>query len=180
MKSFCLKLLRVLMLLLVLLAGGLLWVFYDWTLTPFWIPLGVAVAAVLLTLPLYGRWCWLTTTDHRVLNALCHTVCVSLFVGSLFLFVNYHLADPSSSREVTVIVLKKQIKEYKKSRRVGRRHYIPDGVRREYYLHVSFPDGKTETLHVSRATYNKAREGKPRQLLLQTGCFGLPVIKKGI
>ncbi len=54
------------------------------------------------------------------------------------------------------------------------------GVRKEYYLKVAFEDGAIETLHVSTATYNKARKDKPKVLTLQKGAFGLPVITKGL
>ena len=43
-----------------------------------------------------------------------------------------------------------------------------------------FQEGEIETLHVSTATYNKARKGKPKVLTLQKGGFGLPVITKGL
>ena len=82
--------------------------------------------------------------------------------------------------EVTVTVLEKLIKEHEKRRKVGKHRYVSDGVRKEYYLKVAFEDGAIETLHVSTATYNKARKDKPKVLTLQKGAFGLPVITKGL
>ena len=93
---------------------------------------------------------------------------------------NYCLADPASTQEEKVIVQKKYQKTYKKTRRVGRRHYVSDGVRKEYYLQVAFENGTVETLHVSLSTYNKTRTGKTKTLTLQKGFFGLPVITKGL
>ena len=90
------------------------------------------------------------------------------------------MAAPASTKEVTVTVLEKLIKEHEKRRKVGKHRYVSDGVRKEYYLKVAFEDGAIETLHVSTATYNKARKGKPKVLTLQKGGFGLPVITKGL
>ena len=72
------------------------------------------------------------------------------------------MAAPASTKEVTVTVLEKLIKEHEKRRKVGKHRYVSDGVRKEYYLKVAFEDGAIETLHVSTATYNKARKGKPK------------------
>lgn len=103
--------------------------------------------------------------------------CHQLFA---FLVGNYRMAAPASTKEVTVTVLEKLIKEHEKRRKVGKHRYVSDGVRKEYYLKVAFEDGAIETLHVSTATYNKARKGKPKVLTLQKGGFGLPVITKGL
>ena len=81
------------------------------------------------------------------------------------------MAAPASTKEVTVTVLEKLIKEHEKRRKVGKHRYVSDGVRKEYYLKVAFEDGAIETLHVSTATYNKARKGKPKVLTLQKGGF---------
>ena len=101
-------------------------------------------------------------------------------VVRFFLVGNYQMAAPASTKEVTVTVLEKLIKEHEKRRKVGKHRYVSDGVRKEYYLKVAFEDGAIETLHVSTATYNKARKGKPKVLTLQKGAFGLPVITKGL
>lgn len=100
----------------------------------------------------------------------------------LFAFSGRELSDGGScfDKEVTVTVLEKLIKEHEKRRKVGKHRYVSDGVRKEYYLKVAFEDGAIETLHVSTATYNKARKGKPKVLTLQKGGFGLPVITKGL
>ena len=91
------------------------------------------------------------------------------------------MAAPASTKEVTVTVLEKLIKEHEKRRKVGKHRYVSDGVRKEYYLKVAFEDGAIETLHVSTATYNKStKKAKPKVLTLQKGAFGLPVITKGL
>ena len=187
-------LLFVLCLLLVLFLWGFLFVFVlvvlfsvamgyvisEKTLAAWWIPVGVALAAGMLTLPLYRKWIWLTTMENRIVNVLCHLVCVGSVCYVLFLAGNYLSADAASEHEVTVTVLDKRMEQHEKRRRVGKHRYVSDGMRYEYYLEVAFDNGKVETLHVSRAVYRKARKGKPKVLSLIRGGFGLPVIKKGI
>ena len=116
--------------------------------------------------------------EQKAVNILCHVVCVGVISCSLFLVGNYQMAAPASTKEVTVTVLEKLIKEHEKRRKVGKHRYVSDGVRKEYYLKVAFEDGAIETLHVS--TDNRARKGKPKVLTLQKGAFGLPVITKGL
>lgn len=180
MKAMFVKVLRFLIIALAFLLAGIGCVVYERTLAPVWIPLGIGLTAVIITFPLYRRWRWLTTVEHKGVNALCHLICVGIFGSSLFLWGNCRFAHPASTKEVKVTVLEKLIKKREKRRRVGRHRYVRDGVREEYYLKVAFDNGAIKTLHVSIATYNKARKGKPKTLTLQQGCFGLPVITKGL
>ena len=153
MKELFIKILRFLMFVLVVALGCIGYNIYEDTLAAVWIPVGVGLVVAVVTLPLYKKWIWLTTMEQKAVNILCH---------------------------VTVTVLEKLIKEHEKRRKVGKHRYVSDGVRKEYYLKVAFEDGAIETLHVSTATYNKARKGKPKVLTLQKGGFGLPVITKGL
>ena len=174
------KILRIFVVLVVLFSGAMGYVISEKTLAVWWIPVGVALAAGMLTLPLYRKWIWLTTMENRIVNVLCHLVCVGSVCYVLFLAGNYLSADAASEHEVTVTVLDKRMEQHEKRRRVGKHRYVSDGMRYEYYLEVAFDNGKVETLHVSRAVYRKARKGKPKVLSLIRGGFGLPVIKKGI
>lgn len=180
MKSVFIKVLRVLMLFIVIISCAVGYVVYEDTLASWWIPVGVALVIAILTLPLYKKWTWLTAGSDKTLNLLCHVACVGAVSYALFLVGNYCLADPASTQDEKVIVQKKLQKTYKKTRRVGKRRYVSDGVRKEYYLQVAFENGTVETLHVSLSTYNKTRQGKTKTLTLQKGFFGLPVITKGL
>ena len=180
MKSVFIKVLRALMLFIVILSWAVGYIVYEDTLADWWIPVGVALMIVALTIPLYKKWAWLTAGEDKILNLLSHVICVGAVSYALFLVGNYCLADPASTQEEEVIVQKKYQKTHKKTRRVGRRHYVSDGVRKEYYLQVAFENGTVETLRVSLSTYNKTRTGKTKTLTLQKGFFGLPVITKGL
>lgn len=180
MKNIFIKILRVLMVFVLLISWGIGYAINEDTLTEWWIPVGVALMIAIVTFPFYKKWAWLTAGDNKTLNLLCHLICVGTISYALFLTGNYCLADPASTQEEKVIVQKKYQKTHKKTRRVGRRHYVSDGVRKEYYLQVAFENGTVETLHVSLSTYNKTRVGKTKTLTLQKGFFGLPVITKGL
>ena len=173
------KILRIFVVLAVLFSGTMGYVISEKTLAAWWIPVGVALAAGMLTLPLYRKWIWLTTVENRIVNVLCHLVCVGSFCYVLFLSGNNLLAD-ADEYEVTVTVLDKRMEQPEKRRKVGKHRYVSDGMRYEYYLEVAFDNGTVKTLHVSRAVYRNAQKGQPKALSLSQGGFGLPVIKQGI
>ena len=171
MKIIFINTLRVLMLFIFIFSCGISCVVYEDTLVDWWIPVGVVLIV---------GWIWLTTMDDKVINCCCHLVCVGAISCVLFLGGNYWFADSASAHEEEVMVQNKYIETHKKSRRVGRHRYVPDGVRKEYYLQVTFENGNVETLHVSPSTYNKTKTGRSKILTLQKGLFGLPVITKGL
>ena len=164
------------MLFLLLISGVIGYIIYEDTLSEWWIPVGVALMIAVATFPFYMRWAWLTAGDNKIVNFLCHLVCVGVMSYALFLVGNYWLADPASMQEEEVVVQRKYQETHKKTRRVGKRRYVPDGVRKEYYLEVAFTNGTMKTLHVPLSTYNKTT----KTLTLQKGFFGLPVITKGL
>ena len=180
MKNTFIKILRILMLLVSLFSGAIGYVIYENTLSEWWIPVGVALMIAAATFPFYKKWSWLTTDDSKILNFLCHLICVGTMSYALFLAGNYWLVDPASTQEEEVVVHKKYVEKHKKTRRVGRRRYVADGVRKEYYMEVTFANGTVKALHVSLSTYNKTRQGATKTLTLQKGFFGLPVITKGL
>ena len=57
------KILRIFVVLAVLFSGTMGYVISEKTLAAWWIPVGVALAAGMLTLPLYRKWIWLTTVE---------------------------------------------------------------------------------------------------------------------
>ena len=73
------KILRIFVVLAVLFSGTMGYVISEKTLAVWWIPVGVALAAGMLTLPLYRKWIWLMTVENGIVNVLCHLVCVGSF-----------------------------------------------------------------------------------------------------
>ena len=144
MNTFFVKTLRIMMLFLFIISLALGYVIYEDTLAVWWIPVGVALLIALATLPFYRKWSWLTTTEGKVMNVLCHIGCVGAISYALFLSGNYWLADTASIYEETVMVQKKYIETHKKTRRVGKHRYVSNGVRKEYYLQVAFENGNVD------------------------------------
>ena len=122
MKELFIKILRFLMFVLVVALGCIGYNIYEDTLAAVWIPVGVGLVVAVVTLPLYKKWIWLTTMEQKAVNILCHVVCVGVISCSLFLVGNYRMAAPASTKEVTVTVLEKLIKEHEK-RRFNFRYY---------------------------------------------------------
>ncbi len=180
MKQTLVNILRGLTLFIIFFVGVGGYVFYEKTLSTWWIPVGMALTIAGITFPFYKKWVWLTTCDNKTANLLCHLLCVGTLSYALFLIGNYCLADPSSTQEEEVVVQRKFQKTHRKTRRVGRGRYVADGVRKEYYLQVTFKNGMEKDVHVSLPVYNKTRTGGTRTLTLQRGFFGLPVITKGL
>ena len=70
MGTLFIKILRIFVVLVVLFSGAMGYVISEKTLAAWWIPVGVALAAGMLTLPLYRKWIWLTTMENRIECAL--------------------------------------------------------------------------------------------------------------
>ena len=180
LKTMFMKILRMLMVVVPLVCVAAGYAFWEKTLAPWWIPVGMALSIVLLTLPWAKKWSRVTLLKGKTVNLLCHVAWVGTVAYGLFISLNFWLADDASTREVTVTVLDKYMEQHEKKRKVGKHRYVSDGIRREYYLKVVFENGSAKTLHVSSSTYNKAQKGKQKTLALRKGGFGLPVITRGL
>lgn len=86
---------------------------------------------------------------------------------------NYSFRDADSRQEVNVLVSKYSQEKERRSK-TGRHHYKKDKVKR-YYLEITFEDGLTKTLIVSKNKYDKINDGSVK-IYLEKGLFGFPVI----
>lgn len=177
MRNFFSKLIRALLFIAFFCACGISYGIYTRTLVKWWIPVGVALCTAALTVFCYRKWAWLTTTDNKAANLLCHFVCAGIIGYTLFLSGNLLLADPASTYQEEVVIVNKYQEKHKKTRRVGRHRYIPDGERIEYYITIAFDNGSTKNQSVTLRTYNKTRKGQHKVLTMQRGKFGYPVFK---
>ena len=180
MKALFSKIIPYVTVLLAMIAWGIGYAIYGETLIDWWEPLSMALILAIATLFLYKNWQWLTRSNSKILNGICHLFHVSALCYFLILGGNFILADPSSTREEKVTVLSKDIETHKQTRRVGNHRYVPAGERKEYYLQVIFENGTRKKLPVSLSTYNKTRTNATRTLTLEKGFFGYTIIKKGI
>lgn len=178
MSNKILTVLRCAVLFVCLILYVLSYVIYGKTMICFWTPVIVAllVAAVSASF-MAGRWRWLTTSENKILNILCHLFVVGCVVYSVFLLGNYYLADASSEHTEEVYVEKKTKVKRRKTRRVGRNRYVSDGYRYEYYIYVRRNDNNSlKEISVSLNVYNKLRTGAIADLEMQKGFFGYPVV----
>ncbi|MDY5490053.1 MAG: hypothetical protein SPG27_14280 [Butyricimonas virosa] len=180
MKALFFKIVPYVIMLVAILAWAFGYVIYGKTLIAWWEPLSMALILAIVTLFFTRSWKWLTHSDNKILNGVCHIFHASAFCYLMILGGNFMLADPSSTREEKVTVLSKHIETHKQTRRVGKHRYVPAGERKEYYLHVVFENGAQKKFPVSLSTYNKTRTNATRTLTLEKGFFGYTIIKKGI
>lgn len=169
--------LRVTAMLVVLVLGALGYVFYEKTLVVWWLPVAVALAVAVVTLPLLrGRWSWWVGKD-KTYDLLCHfyvMCCVAYFA---FIGGNWFLADESTVRQEEVMVEEKRHSERDTSHRAGRRYYRSGRKSHSYYLTVRLEDGSLKEMPVTVKAYNRVRAGRPVTISLQEGAFGFRVIK---
>ena len=180
MKTVCCRILRVLILIFIFVLTIVGYVFHEKTLVSWWILIGVALLVVAITFPFYNKWQWLTVSDSKAFNMICHLVCTGGISYALFLGGNYLPANSDSQYQEKVMVQNKYVETYQKRRRIGKHSYREDGVLMKYYLQVLFDNGETKDLHVSLSTYNKAQKNAPKLLTLKKGFLGLPVVTNGL
>lgn len=181
MKTRLLIALRILSGALFFIWGGFGYFLFGKTWVDWWLPLLVALLVAVATLFWAGKWAWLTDSADKWLNRTCHLVLVTCLVYGLFLFINYRTAGPESAVECKVTVLERYEKAHRQSHRSGRRYHAHTGrTVKSYYLEVRSGDGKTKRLLVNRETYGRTAAGKEKTLVMQKGCFGLPVVADGL
>lgn len=163
---------------LCLIAGTAGYALYERTLVVWWWPVAAAVAVAAATMPLLcRRWQWLTDSDSRTLNLLCHLYIVSL--SSYFCLVggNFLLSDSASSHEESVVVSEVMKKQHKRYRRLTHNRVVQSGVTYSYYMKVMFADSTSKRLRLSAEAYGKTRPNSCRTVYLERGFFGFPVIR---
>lgn len=109
MKALFIKIIPYVTVLLAMIAWGIGYAIYGETLIDWWEPLSMALILAIATLFLYKNWQWLTRSNSKILNGICHLFHVSALCYFLILGGNLILADPSSTREEKVTVLSKHI-----------------------------------------------------------------------
>lgn len=157
---------------------GMAAVLHDKTLVAWWIPVAVCAAiavpcAVVLQV-LIGRLTQFGKTIWNVLTAW--GVAFSCLIG-LFYILNFYNADAASVREYSAPVIRKYAKDRYHTRRVSRNRVVRGEKYRVYFLSIELPDSKLKEIEVSLSDYNRVKAGKQLSLQLETGLFGVPVIK---
>lgn len=159
-----------------LLGGGLS--LLGNTLVKWWIPAIVAIIpAVATAIPMISRWQHLFGFSKPIAALPFHLIVVGRITFFLFLGINRWGADKSTAHIESTTVVEKSSKEHTRYRRVSRNHRVPDGKYRTWHIKLRFADGRTIDREVPFSAYRAIRIGSHRDLTLERGLFGIPVIE---
>ena len=176
-SNFALAIGIILLMVALFLLGGGLWLLGN-TIVNWWIPAIIAfIPAVVTALPLMPRWQWLFGFSKAVYTLPFHLVVTGSVVFFMFLGLNYWGSDKNTAHIEHTTVVEKFRKEHTRYRRVSRNRRVPDGTYHTWHLKLQFPDGRTKNREVTFSAYRRTRVGSTRDLNMERGLFGLPVIK---
>lgn len=109
-----------------------------------------------------------------------HFAAIILVGSTLLLSANYFCADDSTIHREDATVVSKETHKRHHSRRVGRRRYTTGEPYYVYDLNLRFSDGRTKSIRVEAAQYNRTRTGATLTLLMEKGLLGWPVIMRSL
>lgn len=156
-------------------------IIYANTLVEWWIPLSItAVATTALWMPLKGAWRKWLKPESAWTPAVTHFAAFILGGVALLLSLNYFGADSSTIHREEVTVVSKETHKRHHSRRVGRRRYTTGEPYYVYDLNLRFSDGRTKSIRVDAARYNRTRTGATLTLPMERGLLGWPVITRSL
>ena len=145
------------------------------TLIDWWIPICVAITLAIITLAGYKKWSVLTTSTNRLINILCHMVCIGGLGYTLLLSTNYYFRDKENPKKIAATIINKYSETKEQQQRIGRHRYKTNTTQK-YYITVSFENGQAKTLSVSPSTYRRAKDNTIH-LTLEKGLFGFSIIQ---
>lgn len=145
----------------------------DW-----WIPsascLLLSIPAAYYLIPLMRT---LVRFEEAYLNYLAGFILsFALLVGG-FYSLNYYMSAPSSHHEVSACILNKYTEERHEVKRVSRNRTVRGKPYKIYFIEVGLPEQKVKKIEVSAAAYKRYRKGQSMEFEMETGLFGVPVIK---
>lgn len=100
----------------------------------------------------------------------------AVFCGTLY-SLNFYIADETSAVEYSAAVLSKFSEEHYHVRRISRNRVRRGEKYKVYYINIALPDGRSKKIEVPVSEFIRIKEGKRIKLLMETGLFGIPVIK---
>lgn len=152
---------------------------YGKTIVEPWLPYGIALLLGVASIAVSGVWRCLTDTSRWWINALYGFAVVGALSAFAIIGGNYYMADESTAHTEEVKVVDKYREKHYKSRRVSRRVYTRGAPYWTYHVTVEFADGRRKPIEVTKKRYAKIKSGSIRELTLQKGLFGMPVVKGG-
>ena len=149
------------------------------TLTEWWKPASACMAAALIAgyplrkgirLLIGDRMKWL-----RYPIAVVITFSMLLFA---FYSLNYYLSDNSTRYEYTGKIINKYSAERYRTRRTPGGRSVRGEKYTAYFIVIEMPEGKRKRLSVNTGNYVQLKRGKKVRMDIETGLFGIPVIRK--
>lgn len=128
---------------------------------------GIALKKVMRAITESDKW-WLNYAAGAILG-------FSLLFGA-FYGLNFFLSDAGSAQPFATSVTRKYTEERRETQRNSRRHYTTR-TRTAFCLEVTLPNGRVRKYDVSPGQYAKTKVGHPVTLTVETGFFGIPVVK---
>ena len=93
------------------------------------------------------------------LNLVIFDIILTAIAGGALLLINSLCADTSGFEETDVVVARKIVKTRHKTQTSGRRSYATGPAYHEYYLELSYPDGREMEIKPPYKMYKNASEG---------------------
>ena len=159
-------------------AGAMAAALHRNTLIESWKPVTVCAA---ITIVIEGLLVSLQLQNFNNTNARIRTAITALLIFSCmtcgFYAINYFGADDTGLIHTQAPVISKYSQKRHHSRRVGRNRYIPGQEYYVYYIALSLPNGKEKHQQVSAGQYINIRKGQKMSVDIQSGLFGVPVLK---
>lgn len=162
----------------IILLLGLASVLQRNTIIDWWIPTG---ACALLALPcgylikgLIGK---LTHFEKPIWNILAGAMLSFAIIIGLLYSLNYYKSDLASEYKYSAEVVNKYSRENYRVQRVSRNRVRRGEKYWVYYICIRLEDGRIKKMEVPVSEYLKIRVGTHIPLQMQTGFFGIPVIK---
>lgn len=179
MRSKLLLTVRIIVGLFAVFFGVVGYFIYTDTLIPLHDAVLIPLTVVTVAAPLiYKKWKWVTGSDNKLLNLVCHFLLGGCIVFGAFLLGNIPIGSDVPTFEEKTVVQKKATTKSRNTRRVGRRSYVTTGYRTNYHLWVALHDSVSRKQTVKREAYNRVRTGDTVTAVLCKGRFGYQFIKK--
>lgn len=149
------------------------------TLVSAWIPYSVAALFGVAALPLSRRMEWFTSSSRFWVNGICGFFIASGVASFIIIGGNYIFPSESTAHREEVTVSKKYRQEHHRSRRVGRRYVANGAPYYTYHALVEMADGTEKSLELTYEMYNEMKTGSVREIEIERGLFGMPIIRYG-
>lgn len=157
---------------------GMAAVLHNHTIIEWWKPVGVCILfAIPSGILMKGLMHKLMHFSRSVWNVIAGAVLwFGIFIG-LFYSLNYFKSNETSAQERSVKVLSKYTEEHYHTKRVSRNTVTCGEKYKVYYINIELQNDHEKRIEIPAREYVKIKAGSRITLRIETGLFGIPVIK---